>query len=375
MIVAEPRVPYYDLPRRVDADRAALKAIVREVARSGEYILKRRVAGLEDELAAFTGARHAIGTASGTAAIHLGLAALGAGPGDEVITPAFSFHSSATPIAHLGATPVLVDVTEDTALLDADRAAAAVTERTAGVVAVHLFSAMADMPSLRALARDRGLWILEDSAIALGMRWDGVPAGRWGDLGLYSFHPYKPLGGISDGAALMTDDDDLARRCRMLRNHGQDGVQRFVHHVVGFNARMDEVNAAFLARRLARYRAGLARRAEIARRYDGALGHLAPELRIPPPVAHERIHYTYVVRVRERDALERHLAARGVETVVYYPLPLHLQPVFAHLGHRAGDFPNAERASRESLALPLYPEMPDDHVEEAIAAVLAFWDG
>lgn len=375
MILAEARVPYYDLPRRVEADRAALKAIVRDVARSGEFILKRRVASLEDELAAFTGARHAIGTASGTAAIHLGLAALRAGPGDEVITPAFSFHSSATPIAHLGATPVLVDVEQDTALVDPERVGAAVTDRTAGLVAVHLFSAMADMPSLSELARDRGLWVLEDSAIALGMSWDGRAAGRWGDLGLFSFHPYKPLGGISDGAALVTDDDELARRCRMLRNHGQDGVHRFLHHAIGFNARMDEVNAAFLARRLERYRAGLARRAEIAGRYDAALAHLAPALRTPPAVAHERIHYTYVVRAQERDELERHLAARGVETVVYYPLPLHLQPVFAHLGHRPGDFPNAERASRECLALPLYPEMPDDHVEEAIAAVLAFFDG
>lgn len=371
MILDRPLVPYYDWPRRAAADRRAVKDLVREVARSDEFILKSRVRAYEDELAARIGAGHAVAVSSGTAAIHVALAALRCGPGDEVVTPAFSFHSSASPIALLGATPVLVDVGEDF-LLDADLVEPAATARTRGIVPVHLFADMADMPRIAALARERGWWVLEDSAIALGMARDGVAAGRWGDVGVFSFHPAKPLPGITDGGAIVTDDEQLARRCRMLRNHGQDGVNRFLHHLVGFNARMDEVNAGLLSRRLRDYDGAVAARAAIAQRYDAAFADLAPALRTPLATSCERIYYTYVVRAAERDALERHLADRGVETLVYYPRPLHLQPAFAYLGHRAGEFPQAERAAREALALPLHPRMAEADVDRVIAAVRAF---
>jgi UDP-2-acetamido-2-deoxy-ribo-hexuluronate aminotransferase len=371
MILDRPLVPYYDFPRRSAADRQAVKDLMREVARSDEFILKRRVRDYEAGLCAHAGVAHAVAVSSGTSALHVALAALGVGEGDEVITPAFSFHSSATPIALLGATPVLVDIGEDF-LIDPELIAAAATPRTRGVVPVHLFSAMADMPRIAALARDHGWWVLEDSAIALGMSRDGVGAGRWGDLGVFSFHPAKPLPGVSDGGAIVTDDAALAERCRMLRNHGQDGVNRFLHHVVGFNARMDEINAALLSQRLRGYRATLTARAAIARRYDAAFADLAPALRTPLPAACERVYYTYVVRADRRDELERHLAERGIESLVYYPRPLHLQPAFADLGHRAGDFPEAERAAAEALALPLHPRMPEADVERVIEAVRAF---
>lgn len=368
----ETRVPYYNVPARFAADRDTIKRLVREAAASGELILKSRVAELEQALRRFTGAREVVATSSGTGALLLALAALDAGEGDEVITPAFSFHSSASTIAQLGARPVLVDVREGDFLIDVERAEAATTARTRGILPVHLFSAMADMPAIARLAADHDLWVLEDSAIALGMSWGGISAGRLGDIGVLSFHPVKPLAGTSDGGAVVTDDPHLARRARMLRNHGQDGIHRFLHHLLGFNLRMDDVVAGVLAHRLERYRDAIARRRELAERYDAGLADLAPELRTPPPVPHERIFYTYVVRSMRRDELEAHLAARGVETKVYYPYPLHLQPAFRHLGHARGDFPCAERAARELLALPLYPEMPDAHVDEVIEAVRSF---
>ncbi|HEV7806217.1 MAG TPA: DegT/DnrJ/EryC1/StrS family aminotransferase [Solirubrobacteraceae bacterium] len=371
MILDRPQVAYYDFPLRAAADRQAVKDLLREVAASGEFILKRRVQEFEQQLCAQIGVAHAVCVSSGTSAIHVAIAALGAGPGDEVLTPAFSFHSSATPIALLGAKPVFVDVGKDF-LVDPERIADAATQRTRGIVPVHLFSAMADMPAIASLARGSGWWVLEDSAIALGMSWDDVAAGRWGDLGLFSFHPAKPLPGVTDGAAIVTDDEELAQRCRMLRNHGQDGVTRFLHHLVGFNARMDDVNAGLLSRRLRGYREWTIVRREIARRYDEAFADLTPALCTPSTTPCERVYYTYVVRSPERDALERHLAASGIETVVYYPRPLHLQRSFAFLGHREGDFPNAERAAREALALPLYPSMPAGDVDRVVDAVRAF---
>jgi dTDP-4-amino-4,6-dideoxygalactose transaminase len=371
MILERPLVAYYDFPRRAAADRQAVKELMREVARSDEFILKQRVRDYEAELCAHVGVGHAIAVSSGTSALHLALAALGVGPGDEVVTPAFSFHSSATPIALLGATPVLVDVGESF-LIDPARIAAAATSRTRGVIPVHLFSDMADMPRIASLARDSGWWVLEDSAIALGMSRDGLAAGRWGDLGVFSFHPAKPLPGVSDGGAIVTDDEALADRCRMLRNHGQDGVNRFLHHIVGFNARMDEINAALLSQRLRGYRETVAARAAIADRYDDAFADLGPALRTPLPTTCDRVYYTYVVRADRRDELEHHLAGRGIESLVYYPRPLHLQPAFAYLGHRAGDFPEAERAAAEALALPLHPRMPEADVERVIQAVRSF---
>jgi dTDP-4-amino-4,6-dideoxygalactose transaminase len=369
VILDAPTVPYYGMPRRTRADRELIEQALLDVARSEQFILKQRVARFEEELCRYAGARGAVAVSSGTAAITVALAALGVGPGARVIVPAFGFHSSVSAVARLGGTPVLADVDELTWMLEPRRVADALEPGVAGVIPVHLFAAMADVSSIAAVAHERGAWVLENSAVAIGMRRDGRMAGCLADAGLYSFQPVKPVGGTSDGGAIVSDDPELLTRCRMLRNHGQDGVTRFLHHMVGFNARMDEVVATVLSHRLARYERAVARRAQIAARYDEALGDLAPALRIPPPVDHARVYYTYVVAAQDRDDLERALAVRGIESKVHYPLPIHLQPAFAWLGHREGEFPNAERASRESLALPLYPEMPDDDVEAAIAAI------
>lgn len=366
------KVPFFDYPRRFAGDRELVKRLVAEVGASGAFILKQRVAALEGAIARETGAAHAIAVSSGTDALIIALASLGVGPGTDVLTPAFSFISSASAPALLRARPVFVDVDPDTGTLAVGELARRCTPETTLILAVHLFSSLADMAGIKAAARELDLRVLEDSAVALGARSMGVAAGLAGDVGIYSFFPAKPLGGIGDGGMIVTNHDTLGDMCRRLRNHGQDGVTRFVHHHLGFNHRMDEIMAGYLTAKLARLPALHARRRAIGYCYDAALGALGGAVAPLRSAPGERTFYTYVVRARRRDALRAHLRACGIETQIYYPVPLHLQPCFAYLGHAPGDFPGAEALSREALALPLYPEMKDSEVEHVIDSVRSF---
>lgn len=345
--------------------------VVAEVAAADEFILKSRVAALEAAIAERVGARHAVACGNGTGALVLGLTALEIGAGDEVITPAFSFISSASAIALVGAVPVFVDVDPDTVGLDPAGVEAAITPRTRAILPAHLFSQAAPMPALRAVADRHGVALLEDSAVALGGQVAGRPAGRWGDIGVYSFFPAKPLGACGDGGMLVTDDDALAGALRALRNHGQ--VERFRHDLLGFNCRMDEIVAGFLLRQLARLTSFHAARRRLAERYAAALRPLLPAVRPLPLGPPDQAVYTYVVRVRDRAGLREHLAAHGVPTAVTYPHALPEQPAFAHLGYRPADFPVATRLARECLALPLYPELQMSDVDDVVAAIEAYY--
>ncbi|WP_274558684.1 DegT/DnrJ/EryC1/StrS family aminotransferase [Streptomyces spiramyceticus] len=366
-------VPYFDWSSRFDNWADDIVEVFREVAESDEFILKSRVEELETLVARRTGAAHAVAVASGTGALTVILTAMGIGAGDEVVTPAFSFISTASTVALRGATPVFADVDYETGLLDAAAAEAAVTDRTRALLPAYLFANSPEMAAFTELAGRRGLRVVEDSAVALGASVDGRPAGRHGDAGVYSFFPAKPSGGIGDAGMIVTDDDELARTARMLRNHGQPAGKRFYHELVGFNCRMDELTAGFLLRKLPHLDRLQAERRRIADIYEAGLRPLAPAL-LPPPAGFDgRSVYTYVVRAQERDALRAHLAAEGIETTVYYPRPLHLQPAFAHLGHGPGDFPVAERLSREALALPLHPEMAPGAAERVVDAVTRFY--
>jgi UDP-2-acetamido-2-deoxy-ribo-hexuluronate aminotransferase len=371
MRLEDPRVAYYGMSRRAAADRALIKRALAEAADGERPILGERVAELERSLCERLGVGHAVAVSSGTTAILLALRALELGRADEVIVPTFGFHSTLTAAIRCGATPVLVDV-DPAGLIDPVAVAAAASARTRAIVAVHMFAATAEMDVLARLAAARGACLVENAAVAIGMRHAGRQAGTFGEVAVFSFHPYKPLGGVTDGGALVTRDARLADSARRLRNHGQDGVNRFLHHSLGYNARMDEVAAAVLLGRLRSLDGALRRRAAIARRYDEAFGDLRPELGLPAGEESRAGCYAYVVRSRERDALERHLARGGVETVVYYPRPLHLQLAFAGLGHAVGDFPEAERLCAEALALPLYPQLPERELEHAIEAVRSF---
>ncbi|AGP37391.1 hypothetical protein BE04_12985 [Sorangium cellulosum] len=366
------KVAYFDYPRRFGADAALVKQLVAEVGTSGAFILKQHVAELEAAIKGQTGAAHAVAVSNGTDALLIALASLGVGPGVDVLTPAFSFISTASAPALLRARPVFVDVNPDTGTIAADELARRRTPESKVVIAAHLFSSLAAMAEIQAAARALGLRVLEDSAVALGARTAGVPAGLAGDVGLYSFFPAKPLGGIGDAGMIVSNDAALGDMCRRLRNHGQDGVTRFLHHHLGWNHRMDEIVAAYLTAKLARLPALHARRRAIGEHYDAELGKLGPAIRPLASAPGERVFYTYVIRAERRDALRAHLFERGVETQLYYTVPLHLQPCFAHLGHVAGDFPGAETLAREALALPLYAEMTDAEAEYVVSAVRSF---
>jgi len=366
------KVPFFNYPLRYAPDRETIKEIVYRVGTSDNFILKEQVQALEECLGQYTKAKHVIAVASGTAALTILLRAMGVGPGVDVLTPAFSFISTASTVSLLGGRPVFVDVDPKTGMMDPDDLEARITPDSKVVIPTHLFSVAADMVKISQVAKRHNLVLLEDSAVSLGASPNGKMAGTMGDAGLYSFFPAKSLGGIGDGAVIVTDNDELGRTSRMLRNHGQDGI-RFLHRKLGYNLRMDETVAAYLLHKFQRYDKLLQRRREIASRYHAAFAERSPHIEVVTDHHDSRVYYTYVIQANRRDELQRSLAEQGIETQIYYPLALPLQPAFSSLGHKEGDFPNAEGITRRSLALPLYPEMPDDHVDQVIEAVIGFY--
>jgi dTDP-4-amino-4,6-dideoxygalactose transaminase len=357
-----------------------------EVADRGKYSHGRKVGELERAIAAFTGARFAIGVNSGTDALVLLLRAAGLQPGDEVVVPAFSFFASASSVSLARGVPVFADIDPVSYAMDPAAAAAAVTDRTRAIMPVHLFHQLADLGALGRLAADRGLTLVEDSAEAIGMRWDGTHAGLLGTGGVLSFFPTKTLGALGDAGMILTDDPEVAERAGVLRHHGRLG--KTIDHIAGIsnlsgvsgtNSKMDDLQAAILLAKLTRLEADIARRAVLAAAYGERLAGVPGVLRVPQvvprPVPSTPVWYVYVVEVERRDALVEHLTARGIGTETYYPSPLHLQPCFADLGHRAGQFPVAEAACTRTVALPLYPDLSLDEVDRVVDAVAEFYRG
>lgn len=352
-----------------------------EVIENGKYSHGRKVAEFEAALAAYTGARFVVGVNSGTDALVLLLRAAGLRPGDEVVVPAFSFGASATSVVLAGGHPVFADIEPDGYGIDPAAVAAAAGERTRFVMPTHLFSGLADIDGVLRVAREHGLIVVEDSAEAIGMRRDGKHAGLFGAGGVLSFFPTKTLGAIGDAGAVLTDDPGVAEIADALRHHGRFGATigdfpaiATTTGLAGFNSKMDDIQAAVLLAKLDRLDDDIARRASLAARYTEALAGLPGVRKVPVPRT-DSVFYVYVVEVDSRDDLAEHLSAHGVQTEVYYPAPLHLQPCFAELGHREGDFPNAENACRHTLALPLYPDMSDGDVDEVCGLIRAFYRG
>lgn len=363
-------IPILDLTRHDAKLRREVARAVEEVFASGRFVLGPSTERFERDLAAFLGVRHVIGVSSGTDALLVALMALEVGPGDEVVTSPFSFFASAGVVARLGARPVFVDIEPSTFLMDPSRLEAALTPRTRAIEPVHLYGQCADMEPILEIGRRRGIPVVEDACQAIGARHGGRAAGTLGTLGAFSFYPTKNLGAAGDAGAVVTDDDRLAERVRSLRVHGAS--KTYFHARVGGNFRLDAVQAAVLDARLPRLEAWNARRRTIARRYGERLAGEARAGRVVlPGEAPGRIHvyHQYVVRVADRDGVRRRMAERAVATSVFYPVPLHLQECFASLGGRAGDFPEAERAAREVLALPMFPELSDAEVERVAAAL------
>jgi dTDP-4-amino-4,6-dideoxygalactose transaminase len=358
-----------DFRAHVAAHRRELDEAAARVLDSGWFILGPEGTAFERELAEALGAREAVAVGNGTDALALALRSLDVGPGDEVITSAVSAAFTGLAVLQAGARPVFVDVEARTLNLDPERLAGAITPRTKAIVPVHLYGHPANMAPLLALARERGIAVLEDACQAHGALHEGRPVGTLAGargIGALSFYPTKNLGGLGDGGAILVNDPGLAQRLRQLRNGGQS--DRYRHEVPGFNSRLDELQAAFLRVGLRHLSAWTARRRALAALYTGALEGSGVELPREQPYAHAVFHL-YVVRHPRRDALAEALRGRGVGTLIHYPIPLHLQPAFASLGGRPGDLPVAEKATAEVLSLPLYPELTDEQARAVATAV------
>ena len=354
------KVPLLDLKAQYGPMRDEILAAIARVCDSQQFILGPEVEAFEAEVAAHLGVRHAIGVSSGTDALLVALMALGIGPGDEVITSTYSFFATAGCVHRVGATPVLVDIDPQTYALEPAQVRAAITSRTKAIIPVHLFGLCADMDALVSIARPAGIPVIEDACQAIGAACSGRGAGGIGDLGCFSFFPSKNLGAFGDAGLVTSNDDALADEVRLLRNHG--ARPKYHHRRVGGNFRLDALQAAVLRVKL-RHAAGWeSGRRRNARRYDElfeAAGFPASQRPFEPAGRHH-VFNQYVVRVPERDRVRAMLADAGIGTEVYYPEPLHLQPCFAQLGMQPGACPHAERAARESLALPVYPELTLD---------------
>jgi dTDP-4-amino-4,6-dideoxygalactose transaminase len=369
-------VPLLDLKAQYRPIRDEVLAALARVCDSQQFILGPEVEALEREMATALEVRHAIAVSSGTDALLLALMALDIGPGDEVVTTPYSFFATAACIARLGARPVFVDIDPATFSLNLSGIAAALSPRTRAILPVHLFGLSADIEPILAVARQADVPVVEDAAQAIGATFKGRPVGGFGALGCFSFYPTKNLGAFGDAGLVTTADATLARTVRLLRTHGEE--PKYYHHLRGGNFRMDAVQAAVLRVKAPRLPVWTEARRLNAQRYRRLFADagLAAHVTLPiEPPGRRHVYNQFVIRVRERDALKRHLAAAGVGAEIYYPVPLHLQACFRDLGYRAGDFPHAERAADESLAIPMYGELTLEQQQEVVAALASFVHG
>jgi len=347
--------------------RPALDAAYRRVMDSGWVVLGPEVAAFEEEFAAYCDARYAVGVGNGLDALTLSLRAAGIGPGAEVIVPSHTYAATWIAVAATGAVPVPAEVDPATFTLDPACAAAAITGRTAALLPVSLYGHPADMDPLMALADRHGLFVLEDAAQSHGALYRGRKVGGLAHATAFSFYPTKNMGAIGDAGAVVTNDADLAAKLRRLRNYGQE--RKYIHEDLGANSRLDELQAAFLRVQLERLDAGNKDRGRLARLYSEGLA-LCPGVRTPAEADWARhVHHLYVILADARGPLQATLASRGVETIVHYPVPCHLQPAFAYLGYEAGSFPIAERLADEVLSLPLRPAMPAEDIATVVEAI------
>jgi dTDP-4-amino-4,6-dideoxygalactose transaminase len=360
------KIPLFDLVAQYQSIRDEIEQTIQGVLESGVFILGPNVAAFEAEIAAYLGVRYAVGVASGTDALLLTLRAYGVGPGDEVIVPAYTFFATAEVVSQVGATPVFVDIDPRTYCLDVKQLEAKISARTKAIIPVHLYGHPADMAPILELAKKHGLKVIEDNAQALGAEYKGRKTGSLGDAGCLSFFPSKTLGGYGDGGMVVTNDPTLAETVRKLRTHGWR--TKYYPEMIGYNSRLDELQAAILRVKLRHLDAWNERRRKIAEQYRALLAGNGIELPWEAPYA-RHVYHLYVIRVKEREAVQERLKAMGIASAVYYPLPLHLVEPYRDLGYGPGAFPEAERAAKETLAIPLYPEMTSDQIETVASGV------
>lgn len=361
------KVSFLDLGASYRELQQEIEAEVLRSLRSGWYIGGADVEAFEAEFSAFIGSQHCVGVANGLEALHMALRALDVGPGDEVIVPSNTFIATWLAVSECGAVPVPVEPDQVTCNIDVGGIEAAITPKTRVIIPVHLYGQSADLDSVLEIARRHGLRVLEDAAQAQGARYKGKPIGSHGDLVAWSFYPGKNLGAVGDAGAVTTNDDELADRIRVLRNYGSR--QRYVNEVQGYNSRLDPVQAAVLRVKLRHLPEWNARRARIAARYSAELAHCGLELPVVPDWA-EPVWHLYCVRHPRRDQLRERLMEAGVETLIHYPIPPHLQGAYARLAYGKGAFPVAERMADTLISLPIGPAMSEAQVDRVVAAVI-----
>lgn len=386
------QVPLLDLKAQYAGIRDEIRSVVDEVLESQRFVLGPHVAALEKEIAAFCSVSHAVGVASGTDALLLSLKAVGVGPDTAVVTVPYTFFATAGAVVNLGARPLFVDIEEASFNMNPGKlssflqnecsfnlTAQRLVHKASGrevraIVPVHLYGQCAEMRGILEIARRYGVPVVEDTCQALGARYEGCAAGTFGDCGCISFFPSKNLGGAGDGGMVVTDNQELASRVRLLRTHG--GVRKYYHSVVGYNSRLDELQAAILRvklRHLAEWNKGRQRNAA-AYESDFIAAGLSAHVRTPVVLPdRDHIYHQYVIRCERRDELKEHLAANGIGTEIYYPVALHEQECFRYLGYRPSDFPNSSKAARETLALPVFAELSPEQRSHVVSAIAEFY--
>ena len=363
-------IPQFDLSDQYAAVGAEIRTAIDRVLSSQQFVLGREGAAFEEEIAVLCGVAHGVGVASGTDALILALRACGVQAGDEVLLPTYTFVATGSAVSALGAKPVFVDIRPETYNLDPSELERRVTSRTRAIIAVHLYGLAADMDPILAFAKSRKLPLIEDCAQAIGALYKSRRAGSFGDAACFSFYPTKNLGAYGDAGMVVSNSAELAAHLGTLRNHGQTAKYRSSEP--GWNSRLDEMQAAVLRVKLRHLAEWQGTRRSHAAEYTRLLQQVPGIMPPHEPEGLEHVYHQYTIRTEQRDALQRHLAARRIGTTVYYPYPLHLQPLYAHVGHRAGDFPHAERAAQEVLSLPMYPELRKDQIAHVVEAIAEF---
>jgi len=363
-------MPFLDLKAQFATIREEILQAVTRTLESQQFILGSEVDALEKEIAELTACKYGIGCASGTDALILALLALNIGRGDEVITAPFTFVASAGSIAHVGAIPVFVDIDSRTFNIDPAKIENAITARTKAIMPIHLFGLSAAMDEINAVAERHHIPVVEDAAQGIGAGYKENPAGSLGIMGCFSFFPSKNLGGAGDGGMMTTNDANLAEQLKLLHVHGSR--ERYIYEMVGMNSRLDALQAAILRVKLRHLAVWNAARRRNAERYSKLFHEfeLGSEVNLPqepPQLTH--VYNQFTIRIKNRDALRQKLLARGIPTEIYYPIPLHLQKAFQYLGHKIGDFPVSESASREVLSLPIYPELTEKQQRAVVSAI------
>jgi dTDP-4-amino-4,6-dideoxygalactose transaminase len=363
-------VPQLDLAAQYSAIGAEIRAAIEKVLASQHFVLGREGAALESEIAQLCGVQHGVGVASGTDALILALRACGVKAGDDVLLPPFTFVATGSAVSALAANPVFVDIRPDTYNIDPSELTRRLTPRTRAIIVVHLYGLVADMDAILAFAKMHKLAVIEDNAQAIGATYQGRPAGSFGDAACISFYPTKNLGAYGDAGMIVTNSEGIAARLKTLRNHGQ--VDKYWSAEPGWNSRLDEMQAAILRVKLRHLADWQHARQSNAAEYTRLLSELPGVMPPQIPAGYEHVFHQYTIRIEKRDLLHKFLIERKIGCTVYYPHPLHLQPLYASLGHQAGDFPHAERAAQEVLSLPMFPELKKAEIAQVVNAVAEF---